>query len=829
MQHADLFKSRAVEQVLKYSNVAADLGQPVPTEAIAGSEQPAAAEGPSPAASGHASFDPAVHLLLPAYRPQGEHCLPSHQKQTHPPTPRSSTPRDQQATQWSAREAGYIYGQPLHPPPAAGESPGADGEDRTEPLLLGTGCDGPRQCPDDIPPAGGCLPNSDGGFGGFGGQREAGGQGPADPQHPPQGHDGCGARVITCSPPVYGYGGGALVQETALRCSASSGAFEPRGNSRSPPGHGGPQQHRAGNAQEAALRCSASSGAFEPRGNSRSPPGHGGGVPPQQHWTDIAQEAALRCSASEGFESRGIGRWSPPGHPQQQQQQRAPDDAALNTHSAPEAFESRGYGGGLHLQQQHQRASDDAQEAALRYSTADRLETRGFGRSPPGFHPHQQQQQQQYQHRASADAAAGLRRSASEGFEARGGGSPSLPGYGGEVDPWAPGPQGGRGFEARLDDLGRDLTTLELRLGGVEFSAARRKKRDGIGNHLRLLRDMIGGLVEADAPARQADLPSPRRLQLAPAAERERMLAALPRDLLAVQAGFRRRLRGGKAESDALAKYKAVLEKLDVGERKIRSDLKARTQRRRRLEDEAEAQFAGLTAAAGDLRDSIAGVEAGEEARLTVLWGEVHRLRDAVDEVKGRRERTERKFLNAFESIVGDLASQLKDERRSRQAAQDKLRAAVATIRAKPIRLSSSRDQPPDSHYSPPRTLLPSPLGANSYPARHATPVPRAASPGPATPVPTTLRVSPASLFTHLFQPHPGTPSFSPASSNPSSQPRKPLRAALDALNPNRTASSTGGPSKPSQRRSIDLQPRSIDLQPLDVVPDKDGYKPRWR
>eukprot|EP01059_Diplonema_ambulator_P013003 TRINITY_DN23515_c0_g1_i1.p1 TRINITY_DN23515_c0_g1~~TRINITY_DN23515_c0_g1_i1.p1 ORF type:complete len:372 (+),score=53.92 TRINITY_DN23515_c0_g1_i1:73-1188(+) len=164
-----------------------------------------------------------------------------------------------------------------------------------------------------------------------------------------------------------------------------------------------------------------------------------------------------------------------------------------------------------------------------------------------------------------------------------------------------------------------------------------------------------------------------------------------------------------------------------------------------------------------------------EARRCEGLRREAESLRGEIERVRGDRERSEARFLQFFEEIVKKLASQLKEERRLRIQSHEKL------------------------HYTA-QTIVP-PITLRRYPT--------------ATPAPTTLRLPPSTLFTHLYNPHP-------------SEPATPTPHPLAALDFNTLHSERKRtPRKPSPRGKQTPR-KQLQLAPSEK-PEKPRQKPRWR
>ena len=177
-------------------------------------------------------------------------------------------------------------------------------------------------------------------------------------------------------------------------------------------------------------------------------------------------------------------------------------------------------------------------------------------------------------------------------------------------------------------------------------------------------------------------------------------------------------------------------------------------------------------------------VRAEQESYVDSLHAELRNIHLQIESTKEARKRSEEEFVVLLERVVGKLADELKEEKQKRVSLFKMLRTEMrrrnlakrtknrgnievqkqSAHHAKPIRQKRAGSPPKQfvvaevvgagGMTSPPPAMAEpaQPLWAEreTMPAVHQAP--------DLSPTPTTLRMAPSSLFTHLFQPHPATP-----------------------------------------------------------------------
>eukprot|EP01064_Diplonema_japonicum_P014547 TRINITY_DN22226_c0_g1_i1.p1 TRINITY_DN22226_c0_g1~~TRINITY_DN22226_c0_g1_i1.p1 ORF type:complete len:395 (+),score=71.02 TRINITY_DN22226_c0_g1_i1:55-1239(+) len=181
--------------------------------------------------------------------------------------------------------------------------------------------------------------------------------------------------------------------------------------------------------------------------------------------------------------------------------------------------------------------------------------------------------------------------------------------------------------------------------------------------------------------------------------------------------------------------------------------------------------------------------DAEEKRKVTELQREIQFLNEGIDRVKGEREKSEARFLSVFEDIVRKLAGQLKEERARRIETYERLHYTMQSI-------------------SPPITLK----------------------------KPTTLKLPPSTLFTHLYNAHPSEPStptphplaaldFNVLHSH-QSEPRTKATARTTPTPISHHRSTTPKKNKPPVRKQLRLAPSESTVQ---LAPSEKTQKPRWK
>eukprot|EP00754_Rhynchopus_humris_P018999 Rhum_TRINITY_DN14630_c12_g1::Rhum_TRINITY_DN14630_c12_g1_i1::g.105397::m.105397 len=180
---------------------------------------------------------------------------------------------------------------------------------------------------------------------------------------------------------------------------------------------------------------------------------------------------------------------------------------------------------------------------------------------------------------------------------------------------------------------------------------------------------------------------------------------------------------------------------------------------------------------------SMDAVKVRQEESVQVMQAELWRLHKAVEETREGRKASEAEFMKLVEVVVGKLTAELKEEKEKRVAlfrtlrAELKRRNIAGRIRggggvASALAASAGAAGPQGSRrsrhqqrgVSPPRHAR-----ARQPQRRDVSPPAPPCDEEQASPTPATLRLPPASIFTHLFQtPQPAQPP--PAAAAPSGE-----------------------------------------------------------
>ena len=187
---------------------------------------------------------------------------------------------------------------------------------------------------------------------------------------------------------------------------------------------------------------------------------------------------------------------------------------------------------------------------------------------------------------------------------------------------------------------------------------------------------------------------------------------------------------------------------------------------------DAEPTLAVFEAEVRRIEASMDAVKGRQEESVQVMQAELWRLHKAVEETREGRKASEAEFMKLVEVVVGKLTAELKEEKEKRVALFRTLRAelkrrniagrirgggGVASALAASTSASATQGSRRNRHQH--RGVSPPRHARARQPQRRDVSPPAQGDEEQASPTPATLRLPPASIFTHLFQtPQPAPP-----------------------------------------------------------------------